>query len=256
MELSPVVFFTGTLVLLWLGLMVGSWIQQRCKAIIEGEKDLLRTVQGALLTLFGLLLGFMFSMAVGRYEQRSQLIVEEANAIGTTWLRAATLQEPARLEQQQLLREYVPLRVEFLNAGSDRERMQASLSQAEALQQRLWGSASRYAGDHRDSITGLYLSALNESIDLSESRTAAFENRIPIMAWAMLVFIGFAATLAVGITAASRSQTLRLMLPLVFALALLLTFDLDSPRYGLIHTQQTSMLRVAKQVAGPLPEGQ
>lgn len=254
MEISPLLFFAITLAVFWIGMALGAWTQTRHKELIDSERDLLKTIQGALLTLFGLLLGFMFSMGVGRYELRKQLIVDEANAISTTWLRTATLPEPTRTEQRQLLRQYVPLRIEFLESGTDIQRMHASLDRADAVQQRLWASVSQYADDHRDPITSLYLTALNQTTDLFESRTAAFENRIPSIAWAMLVFIGLAATTTVGLTAVSHSRALRLMLPLVFALALLLTFDLDSPRHGLIHTGQASMERVAHQIDGPAPQ--
>jgi hypothetical protein len=250
----PLELLIVSMILLWLGLMIGSWIRVRRQEVIQTEKGLIKTLEGAVLTLFALLLGFMFSMAVGRYELRKQLILDEANAIGTTWLRTASMAEPARSQEQALLRQYVPVRIEFLASGSDEKRMLASLRQAAVLQARMWAIASSYASDHRDPITGLSIATLNQAIDLSESRTAAYENRIPLMAWVILLFIGFVATMVVGINVSSHSHVLRLVLPFVVGLALALTLDLDSPRYGLIVMTQPSMERVAQLVAGPPPQ--
>ncbi|HEY4011593.1 MAG TPA: hypothetical protein VGM11_15670 [Acidobacteriaceae bacterium] len=252
-NMRPAVFLFIAFAILWLGLWLGSWIMHRVPQK-DQEADLLKTVEGASLTLLALLLGFTFSMAVSRYELRKDLIISEANAIGTTWLRTAILPEPTRTEEQQLLRQYVPARIEFLASGNAADRMQASLVASNALEARLWAIASSYAADHRDALSALFLTTLNQAIDLSESRTAAFENRIPVMAWVMLLLLGFAAMAVVGVRVNSRSTGLRIALPLVIALVMAMTLDLDSPRYGVIRATQPSMERVAELVAGPPPQ--
>lgn len=250
LNMRPAVFFLGSFVLLWIGVAIGSRIRGILGQALESESKIISVLEGALLTLFGLLMGFTFSMAVTRYDIRRELPVKEANAIGTTWLRSATLPEPLRTQTQDLLREYVPTRVRFLAAGHDTEEMKESLSRAADLQARLWSIASNYAFDHRDPITALYVSTLNDSIDVTEERTAAFENRVPGEAWGMLLFIGFAASVVVGMDVSSRSAVLRILLPFIVAGALAMTLDMDSPRYGLVKISQPSMERLAQQVSG------
>ena len=118
----------------------------------------------------------------------------------------------------------------------------------------MWALASNYAADHKDITTSLFLSTLNDSIDVSEERTAADENRIPAEAWWMLLFVGFAATLLVGLDVRAKSWVLQATLPIVLAGALVLTMDMDSPRYGLIQITQPSMERVAQEMMSTLPQ--
>lgn len=248
--MPPAIFFLGSFLLLWIGIAIGSRIRGMRRQLLEGESKIISVLEGALLTLFGLLMGFTFSMAVSRYDLRRQLPVKEANAIGTTWLRSSTLPEPLRSQTQDLLMQYVVTRVGFLAAGHDTERMKESLSRTADLQTRLWSVASNYALDHRDPVAALYIAALNDSIDVTEERTAAFENRVPGEAWGMLLFIAFASTVVVGLDVSSHSAVLRILLPFILAGALAMTLDIDSPRYGLVKSTQPSMERLAVQVSG------
>ena len=206
MEMRPLLFLLLSIVLLWVGIVMGTRIREMRDQVIERESKIVTVLEGALLTLFGLLIGFTFSMAVSRYDTRKVLVVTEANAIGTTWLRTALLAEPARSEEQNLLRQYVQQRVRYLSVGNDRAAIGDSLQRASALQARMWAVASNYAPEHKDVTTSLFLSTLNDTIDVSEERTAANENRIPAEAWWMLLFVGFAATLLVGLDVESEGM--------------------------------------------------
>jgi hypothetical protein len=254
MEIRPVIFLLLSLVLLWLGMLLGTRIRERRNEVIEHESKIVAVLEGSLLTLFGLLIGFTFSMAVSRYDTRKTLVLTEANAIGTTWLRTALLAEPTRSEEQSLLRQYVLQRVRYLAVGQDKAGMEDSLKRGSDLQARMWATASNYAAEHKDVTTSLFLSTLNDTIDVSEERTAANENRIPTEAWWMLLFVGFAATLLVGLDVRPRSWVLQLTLPIVLSGALALTMDMDSPRYGLIRITQPSMERVTQQMMSSLPQ--
>lgn len=247
-NLRPAVFLIASFIFLWIGIFIGSRIREAYSKEIEGEGKMIAVLEGALLTFFGLLMGFVLSMAVSRYDIRKDLIVKEANAIGTTWLRSEALEDPVRTQTQQLLRQYISTRREFLTSGHNQQEFQQSLVGTSQLQDRLWSIASNYAVGHRDPVTTLYLTALNASIDTAEERTAAFENRIPTEAWGMLLFIGFAATVVIGINEGSHSSVLKIMLPIIIAGALALTLDVDSPRYGLIRLTQPSMDRVEHQI--------
>jgi hypothetical protein len=253
-RVPPAVFLLASLVLLWAAMWLGAVARERGAHLAESEGKILTVLQGALLTLFGLLMGFTFSMAESRYELRKELVVREANALGTTWLRSATLTEPARSQEQTMLREYVPERVRFLEEGRSAAEVDEALERTEMLQRRLWGVASGYAAEHRDAVTGLYLATLNESIDVAEERTAANENRIPAVVWLMLLFVGCSATFLAGVSVRSQSRIVQAALPVVLAGVLVLTRDLDSPRFGFIRVSQPSMERLASMVASGLPQ--
>ena len=244
----PLLFCPVAVLFLFAGSLSGSWIRARRTDAIERNAGSFKTLEGAVLGLLALLLGFSFAMAVNRYDLRKQLEIEESNDIGTTWLRTGTLAEPARSAERQLLKQYVPVRLGFATAGNDADAVQRSLTQSSALQTQMWAIASQQAVAYRDPISGLFVSSLNDTIDVTEKRTAAMENRIPAMTWAMLLFMGFVSSALVGLGIASRSKLLLAILPVVVGVVLTLILDLDSPRSGFIRVHQNSMTRVAEQV--------
>ena len=254
LSIHPGMFFFAVVLFLWSGTLLGGYLRRKRETRMAEETSTFKTLEGAVLALLGLLLGFTFSMAVGRYDQRKNLEIAEANTLTNVWLRTATLPQPERLAEQRLLREYVPVRLEFLNAGTVQPRIESSLQQASQLQRQIWQGASAYAATHVDPVTAQNLSEVTAMIDVTESRTAAFENRIPILAWCMLLFIGLVASMLVGVGIGSRSRLLRFVLPLVVASALSLILDLDSPRSGLIRVHQHSLERVLSMMtSGPVP---
>src|ERR1051325_5800976 len=125
---------------------------------------------GATLGLLAFMLAFTFGLAGSRFEDRRQVLLSEANAIGTTYLRAAMLPEPMRTETQNLLREYVDIRLEAVQQPG---KLQQALSRSEALHNQLWSLAVAATEKERSPITGLYVESLNEVIDLHATRIVA-----------------------------------------------------------------------------------
>lgn len=247
-------FFVAIVVLMWLGTVVGGQLRRHREKTLVEEASTFKTLESAVLALLGLLLGFTFSMGVGRYDQRKQLEIAESNDIANAWLRTATLPQPMRSSEQQLMRQYVSYRLQFLTAGTSATRIDESLRQSSATQMAMWRTAAAFANSRPDPVTAAYIESVTQLVDVTESRTAAFENRIPVIAWAMLLFISFIASMLVGVGIGTRSQLLRLVLPIVVASALSLTLDLDSPRSGLIRVHQYSLERVAASITtGPTP---
>lgn len=244
-------FFMLCLVVLWCGILLGSSVQHIRRALVDLESKNIDLLEGALLTLFGLLMGFTFSMAVSRYDTRKLLAVQEANAIGTTWMRTAVLSEPVRTQEQNLLREYIQQRLLFHSEFRAQEEVRYNEEAAGALRGRLWAVASDYASDHRDPVTGLYLQSLNTAIDMAGERVAADDNRIPAEAWWMLLFVGFVANAVMGTKIGPGRIVLQSILPVVLAATLAMTLDLDSPRFGFIRVGQTQMERVANDMTKP-----
>lgn len=254
LSIHPVMFFVLIVLLLWAGTLVGAWLRRYRERTLADESSSFKTLEGAVLALLGLLLGFTFSMGVSRYDQRKNLEIAEANDIASEWLRAAALPAPQRDALQDLLRQYLPIRLQFVTAGTDRVRIEQSLQHSAVMQQRMGELASSYAQQHTDAVAAQLLTSTAELANVTESRTAAFENRIPILAWAMLLFIGFMASILVGVGMSSRAPVVRLILPVVVAAALSLTLDLDSPRSGLIRVHQRSLERIQERLeAGLMP---
>ena len=201
-------------------------------------------MQAALLGLVGLLLAFGLSLAVSRYEDRRSNVVHEANAIGTTYLRAQTLAEPVRSRSLDLLVGYTrsAIRVSDEVPGSDEAR--DARAQEERIERRLWS----LAGEALDmaptaSAPRLYVETLNEMIDGENARVAALSNRVPT---AVLVLEVVGAALAIGLLAAYLAIVGRGVLAVTLAAALLaflllVTADLDRPTRGMITVPDTAL---------------
>jgi hypothetical protein len=200
--------------------------------------------------LMSLLLAFTLAMVLTRYDLRKQLIVDEANAIGTTMLRAQMLTEPARGKILDLLRRYLDVRMGFNEASLNMEKLQASFSQAKQLQDEMWEQAVPVAEQGPTAITSAFVQSLNESIDLSERRLAALENRIPGALWVVLIFISMLTCLLVGYSMRRRALLVMLFWPLMISIVLALNADLDSPRAGLIQIGQQSIERLQSNMRG------
>ena len=138
---------------------------------------------GATLGLLAFMLAFTFGMAASRFEDRRQVLLSEANAIGTTYLRAKILAEPMRTEAQNLLREYVDVRVEGAQPG----KFDQAVVRSEELHGRLWKVAEAQAEKERTVLTSLFIQSLNEVIDLHATRLLAVtRSRVPSMIWIVL----------------------------------------------------------------------
>ena len=230
--------------------------QKRRASIDEASKTWVTAIYSAILGMLGLLLGFSFSLAQQRFEVRRQLVVEEANAIGTTYLRAQWLAEPYRGDIAKLLRQYVDARLpKDLESRNIDELVQNVSVLSESLLDQLWSHAVEVAKKHPTPVVALFLSALNETIDLHAKRLAQFQNRVPESVLLLLYLFATVAMLITGYGSGLRTQ--RCVLPTVAMVVLLSTslyviVDLDRPRQGLINVIQESLIRLQqKLMAGP-----
>src|ERR1700722_741207 len=118
-------------------------------------------------------------MALTRFDYRKQLVVDEANAIGTTYLRAMMQPEPTRTQASGLLRDYVDARMETFGDTTTDPQREASARHSRQIQNELWAGAVAASQQSSTPITSIYVQALNEMIDLDGKRVAATANRIP-----------------------------------------------------------------------------
>lgn len=194
--------------------------------------------------LLSLLLGFTLAMTLSRFDQRKQLIVDEADAIGTAYLRAQILPDPARSKMLDLMRQYVDARMRFSVAPLDGQESQQASAQTKQLQTQMWQQVTELARQAPDPINALLVQALNDVIDFSEKRVAIRENRVPQPIWIMLVLISMLTCLTVGMTVRRRFWYVMAMTPLMIAIVMSLIADLNSPRAGFIQIGRESIERL------------
>jgi hypothetical protein len=220
----------------------------------EAQKAPVGEVVAAMLGLLALLLGFTFSLAASRFDTRRGLVLDEANALGTTWLRAGLLPEAQRTESRQLLRQYLEVRLEVVKPG----RVLSVIDRSEQLQERLWAEAAALGEQQTGSImAGLYIASLNELIDLHAKRVSyGLRVRIAPIIWAALYLVAVLAFGAMGYhggVAGARQFLAILPLVLTFAAVLLMIADLDRPQEGLFRVSQQSLVDLRKLMGGGSP---
>jgi hypothetical protein len=223
---------------------LGVFLGHRVRHLSESLKEPFGVLQGALLGVVGLLLAFGLSLAVSRYENRRSNIVSEANAIGTTYLRAQTLAEPIRSRSLDLLVSYTRSAVRLSTQVPGSVEADDARAHEAQTERRLWA----LAGEALDmaptaSAPRLYVEALNEMIDGETVRVAALSNRVPT---AVLVLEVVGAALALGLLAAYLAIVGRGVAAVVLAAALvafllLVTADLDRPTRGMIRVPDTTL---------------
>jgi hypothetical protein len=200
------------------------------------------SIQGAVLGLLGLLLGFTFAMAVGRYEARRDLVLREANAIGTAWLRADFLPSPQRGEIKAILRDYTAHRLATVAAAAkDPQRFAAARREVAGFHARLWEGGRSAVAASPSPVTATLIMSLNEVIDLDASRMAAGRNHVPGAVWLLLLLVAGCGSWASGYGSGAggpRSTFSQAVFPLLIAVVITLIADIDRPQRGLIGVSQ------------------
>jgi hypothetical protein len=236
------------------GYRAGGKVRSRLE---ETARSQVGVISGALLGLLALLLGFTFAMAQSRYALRQELVVEEANDIGTTYLRSRMLPEPNKTEIASLLRSYVEARLDFFRAGVDEEQLKEAQNKAIQLQNQLWSNAtSAVQKDDRMATTGLFIQSLNNVIDTQAKRLAAMDNHVPESVLLLLFIVALMAMLGVGYgtgLSAHRNLFSTTMMSLLFMLVITVIIDLDRPRRGWIRVSQNSMIRLQESLSTDAP---
>jgi hypothetical protein len=211
-------------------------------------------LQGALLGVVGLILAFGLSLAVGRYQDRRAAVVDEANAIGTTYLRAQMLAEPVRGRSLALLVQYTDLSIRLSSAVPDSGKATSIIAAENVLQRRLWALAGQaVAASPVDTAPRLYVETLNDMIDAQGVRLAGINNRVPTEVL-LLEIVG--AAVAMGLLAFYLSVLGRGLLTVLIAAALVtmllyVSFDLDRPTRGLIQVPDAPLVSLRASMSLP-----
>ena len=244
-----VAFAIVALITYEIGFRVGRWWQGRTPDEHEGPTGVL---VGSLLALMAFMLAITMGMATDRFDARRGLVLTEANSIGTTYLRAGYLPEPAATRSQELLREYVPLRI----VTDEQTDVAARIARSVAIQTELWTIAEDLARATPESdVLAIYIEALNDTIDVNETRIAAgLYARVPETVLLLLV-IGSALTLGmVGYSAGltrRRSPLTALVMIFVLGAVITLVVDLDRSQGGFLRVSQQPLIDLQQQVGPP-----
>lgn len=242
-----VAFAIVTMICYEVGFRLGRWWQVRTPGEQEGPTGML---VGSILALLAFLLAVTMGMAADRFDARRSLVLAEANAIGTAYLRAGYLPEPASSQARELLRQYVPLRI-----VTDADDLQADIDQSNAILAKLWTVTEGVAKTDGSDVVAIYVELVNETIDIHESRvTAGIYSRVPETV-ILLLIVG--AALSVGMVGYSAGLTGRrsLLSAVVLVVALgaviMIVVDLDRPREGFIQVNQQPLLDLQQQIGPP-----
>jgi len=234
--------------------MLGVAVGRRLRQHVDTLREPFGVLQAALLGLVALILAFGLTMAVGRYDSRRAAVVADANAIGTTYLRAQTLREPIRTRSLRDLERYTDASIRLSTAVPGSSAAAAAIADENVLQRSLWRLAGQaLAGSPRDSAPRLYVESLNEMIDMQTVRVSALANRVPT---AVLVIEVVGAAIALGLLAMYLAILARGVVTVVLAAAfvsvlLLITFDLDRPTRGLVRVPDTPLVSLRASMAQP-----
>jgi len=242
----PFLVFVLSLGVLCLAAGAGDILRSKVHPLVEEERDDFGMILGATLTLLGLLIGFSFSMAISRYDQRKNYEEAEANAIGTEYLRADLLPPEDRARVRELLKMYLDERVLFYTTR-DWARLAKINSDTAKLQNELWAAVRPAATVRTTSIVvSLVISGMNEMLNSQGYTQAVWWNRIPIAAWALMAAIAICCNVLIGYGARRRDWHVFLILPIAVSIAFFLISDIDSPRGGSILVAPENLIALSQ----------
>ena len=237
---------TLSLVMLWLSVRIGVFFRKRRRTLDENEREDFGIVMSAILTLLGLIIGFSFSMAITRYDQRKTLEEAEANAIGTEYVRADFLPVANAAKVRRLLRDYLDQRLLFYTTRDDRELVQIDAATAQ-LEAELWSAVQVPTAAQPTPPLTITAMGMNDVLNSKGYTQAAWLNRIPIAAWCLMAAIAVCCNLLIGYGArrGAARTTLLLVLPLVISISFTLIADIDSPRGGVVRVRAENLTSLA-----------
>jgi hypothetical protein len=238
----PVMVFVITFFLMWLASWLGARTSQVRHTLVNEElRSDFNVVQAATLTLLGLIIGFSFSMATGRYDLRKNYEEAEANAIGTEYVRTDLLPATDAAKAKALLRQYTDLRMRWYSSRNWDDVRQINTETAE-MQNRLWAAVSGPANAKPSPLIALAVGGMNDVLNSQGYTQAAWWNRIPVGAWSLMFAIALLCSWLVGYGVRLPKQRMLMVLPLAVAVSFFLIADIDSPRGGVIRVHPQNLL--------------
>jgi hypothetical protein len=241
---NPFVVFAIALVMQWGAAFVGDFFRRRIRPLKKDEREDFDTVLAASLTLLALIIGFSFSMAVSRYDQRKNYEEAEANAIGTEYMRADLLPADQATTVRQLLKIYVDQRIHFYLGNQSATGKPGS--ESSKISNELWSTVVHAAAAQPNPVLALTVSGMNDVFNTQADTQAAWLNRIPTTAWALMLLIAIFSNLLLGYRDRSTGSLALLVLPVIASIAFFLIADIDSPNIGVISVVPHNLLSTSE----------
>ena len=241
----PRVLFFVSWAVLWVSTKIGASLHKWWGWHEQGEGGDFNVVLTATLTLLSLIIGFSFSMAIGRYDQRKDYEAIEANVIGTEYDRADLLELADAEQTHDLLKKYLAERVLFYTVHNPRELIRVGRQTAQ-LQQQMWSVVQAAATKKPSPVKTLVAAGMNEVLDSAGYTQAAWRNRIPVSAWSLMATIAVCSNVLIGYGFDRKRTFLLTVLPFVLSVAFLLIAEIDSPRGGLIQVGPENLISLSE----------
>ncbi len=240
----PILVLLVSVFVLWLTVLLGRALAARVRATGDGDRDDLALITGASLTLLALIIGFTFSMALGRFDQRRNYEEEEANAIGTEYLRVDLLPAADAQHIRELLKQYLDQRLLFyrtLNA----DRLDSIASETARLQNEMWTIVQVDANLKPSPLMALVVSGMNDVLNRAGYTVAAWRYRVPAGAWLTMIVLSIGCCVLIGF-GAQRRRPLLSVFPFLIAVSFFFIADIDSPRRGIIHVPPQNLISLSQ----------
>jgi hypothetical protein len=229
------------------GFRVGIWMQDRSDN--PGESKMTGAVVAGMLGLMAFMMAFTIGIVINQQANRGAMVVEEANAIGTAWLRTGLSEEPDLSAAQPLLQEYTEIRIA---AANDPSLFGATTVRSEEIHNELWAIMEEAVRrGYESDIMGLAISSVNDVIDVHSSRLFVAQLRLPRILGILLLLATVLSFVLVGVASSSdrkRDTAAMVIFALVFAAVLIVIIDLDRPQEGLLTVPQTAMIDLLRQI--------
>ena len=243
---SPLWVFVVSLVAFLLADMAGAHLSEKRAGLTETEKNVLGVILTGVLTLYAVIIGFSFSMASGRFDQRKNFEEAEANAIGTEYLRLGLLPAADAARARGLLKRYIQARILFYTTRDPQALAKVDSSTAH-LQDALWTSVQGPPAVEPTAVGAAIVTGMNDVLNAQGFTQAAWWNRVPVAAWALIVAISLCCCVLYGFYATRKSGRLLFgSLPFILAITFMLLADLDSPRGGVILVHPQNLMHLAQ----------
>ena len=243
----PLLVFVLSFFGMSLSVLIGASFLRRRRRLEDDMREDFGVIQAATLTLLGLIIGFTFSMAMNRYDQRKNYEAAEANAIGTEYVRADLLPAADAARVRELLKNYLDQRVLFYTATNEQQIPQINDRTAQ-LQTELWSVVLATASAQPTPTVALVVAGMNDVLNSQGYTQAAWWNRIPNAAWVLMAVIAAFCNVLIGYGSRNvkAERLMLLILPLVVTMAFFLIADIDSPRNGVIRVHPHNLISLVE----------
>ena len=247
----PLFLVVLTFFALLLSARIGFLFRKKRQPLKEDEYHDLDLIVAAVLTLLALIIGFSFSMAINRYDQRKNYEEAEANAIGTEYARADLLPAADTTRVRTLLRDYLDERVLFYQTLDEYELRQINARTGQ-LQTKLWSAVHAIPPAQQTPVVALAVSGMNDVLNSQGYTQAAWWNRIPVGAWIVMVSVAICSNVLIGygVRRVEPGGIRLIALPLVLCISFFLIADIDSPRRGMIRLHPQNLISLAQSLHG------